>query len=287
MSIAKIIAPLAGVETDKIAVETALSLAKRFNAHADMLFLRPLAEDMVPMVGEAMTGVWMEQFMEAMKEDIDKRLKVSFDCYQKAIADTGIDEVNAPPSKPQPSTRFREVTGRAERIAEEAQLADLVVFGPTARDTNSQNYLAMEAALMSSGRAVLLLPDNPPATVGHTIAVAWDGSLASARAVRLSLPLVDDAGRIHVLTAGTDRDAQTENAALVEYFRWHNKDVSGEHFDPGDHGVAQALIDHAESAKADLLVIGGFGHSRLQQMIFGGVTRHIMSHCDIPVLLAH
>jgi nucleotide-binding universal stress UspA family protein len=125
-----------------------------------------------------------------------------------------------------------------------------------------------------------------PAAIGDTIAVAWNGSTESTRAVAGALPLLMNADQIHILTAASPRTEVERGDGLAKYLSWHG--VSCEHHPMyPTNEVGAALLTTSRELGADLLVMGGYGRSRVRELVFGGVTRTVLGQYDLPILLAH
>jgi nucleotide-binding universal stress UspA family protein len=144
--------------------------------------------------------------------------------------------------------------------------------------------------LFGTGRPVLVAtPDRAPAEKVKHIALAWDGSTPAARALSFALALFPDIKHVDVVSVGGEKDlseavAGAEIAAHVERHGAVAKvfDLMAE-----KGGVAPVIDGFAGEAKADLIVMGGFGHSRFREFVLGGVTRALSKSAKTPLLLAH
>jgi nucleotide-binding universal stress UspA family protein len=101
------------------------------------------------------------------------------------------------------------------------------------------------------------------------------------------MPLIEAAGAVHVLTATTRRTGFEVSEELAAYLRWHGATCERHEVKAQDQPVGAALLGAARNAGADLLVMGAYSRSRFAELIFGGVTQHVLGHADLPVLLAH
>lgn len=181
-------------------------------------------------------------------------------------------------------------TDAAGRFAEFARGFDLAVMsqpGPTAPGLDEE---AIEATLFESGRPILVVPyiQHPPFRMDH-IVVAWDGSRAATRAIADALPLLHRAKRVDLLSVVGQRPLREElpGADMVSHLGRHGikADVHKEPLVEGD--VTPALLNYLADSGADLLVMGGYGHSRLREFVLGGATRDILRSMTVPVLLSH
>jgi nucleotide-binding universal stress UspA family protein len=145
-----------------------------------------------------------------------------------------------------------------------------------------------EAVLFGSGGPVLLCP--PLDGVGHlrSVAVAWDGSRAAARAVRDALPVLRLAGSATILTMGEDKAIDAAGVAgLLDLLAYH--DIATRHVQgtQGDQPIGEALQAAALANDAGLLVMGAFGHNRFRQFVLGGATQSALREPRLPILMSH
>ena len=170
--------------------------------------------------------------------------------------------------------------------AEHGRLADLTVLAkPSSKEASADVEKRFASALFGSARPVLLAPEHGVAEAPRTVAVAWNGSAECARALLGALPLLENPDRQHVLTAATPRTRVESGAALAEYLGWHGRLFEVHPIPREEEGPA--LLARARELGARLLVMGGDGRSRMRDRIFGGVTRHVPDHGDLPLLIAH
>lgn len=288
MSLKTILVPLSGSDTDPVALGAALGVARRFGAHADALFVRLDPRDAVPMLGEGMSGAMVDEIMRAAEGEANAHLTVARGHFQTAVAAAGITQSTAPKAGDEPTAGWRDVVGRGEEVVpQEGRLADLMVFAHPALDKDAQSYVTVETALLGCGRPLLLVPGSAPAEIGRRVAVAWNGSAESARAVAGAMPFLQKAEVVHVLTAETSVTSAAAGRRIADYLTWHGVASQLTILKPGSDPVGKTLNDRAAEIGADLLVMGGYGHSRMREMILGGVTRYMLSHAGLPVLMAH
>jgi nucleotide-binding universal stress UspA family protein len=176
-----------------------------------------------------------------------------------------------------------------------AYTADLLVVGQVDPD-NPPPAIArtlIEDLLMTAGRPLLLVPyAGEFKTVGENTLIGWTPSRESARAVHDVLPLLTPRAKVTLLTVETSRPERDEAAlptiGIAEHLARHGLDVSAARTVVSDGlSPADALLDYASDISADLLVVGGYGHSRTREMILGGVTRDLLRHMTVPVLMSH
>src|SRR4029077_9581978 len=186
-----------------------------------------------------------------------------------------------------PSARWlRQIGAEAYLVAEDGRAADLLIIGE-ANEAGGVSLETIEAALVDSGRPLLILPAAPLTTLPETIVIGWKATREAARAVTAALPFVRFAKQIVIVTvAEGDRPPGEEAERLMAGLRWHGVPLSVRHLQPAGRNAADALLSAAREHAA-LLVMGGYGHSRLREWIFGGFTQHVLGGAELPVLMAH
>lgn len=176
----------------------------------------------------------------------------------------------------------------SERAVAEARYYDLTLL-PWSADTGGVQDLAQDI-VFGSGRPAVLIPQStqPAASLEH-IAIAWDASRVAARALGDALPLLAEGGRISVLTVqdekplgGPDVAAELAKSLDARGFTAVPVDIQ-----LGKMSISDALQGTALSHGAQLLAMGGYGHSRLRDFILGGATKGVLTRLQLPVLLSH
>ncbi len=176
-------------------------------------------------------------------------------------------------------------------IAMQAQYADLVIVGQTDSSDNSNMSKDFPAQLvLAAGRPVLILPyAGSFLSIGSRILIAWNASREATRAITDALPLLKRADSVNLIAISPKRDTQGRIAVddIVHYLARHgvNVKVATEH--AADIDVGNALLSRSADISADLLVMGGYGHSRLSEWVLGGATRTILESMTVPVLMSH
>ena len=295
MSIAKIVAPLTGAPRDEAVIAAAFAAAKPFNAHVAALFVHPDPRLSIPYMGVPLSPSVVQEVVdaaEAIHRAASEKAKAAF---TSAVAAAGFERVETPRRADHVTCSYREREGLfPDVVARAARLADLVVFGPVAASDGPDVGQAFVDTLVRTERPVLLCPQNPRNLTGR-IALAWNGSAAAAHAVTASLPFLARAEHVDVLQV---QEAAPENGKqsphgparfpeLEEYLALHGIAASCVRVAQGARSSGEALLDHAAATNADLLVMGGYGHSHLRETLFGGVTAHVRLNAALPVLMVH
>ncbi len=281
-----ILVPMLG--TDTAALHAALSVARRFDGHVVALFVRPSAGDFIPVVSEAVSAAQIEEMLRVSEQAIEARCVAAKSGFEALCAENDVPLADQPPGPGRVSAQWCETTGRPDGVfPRRAILSDLVVFGRPTADTVPDPRATIEATLLAGGRPLLLAPPELPDGVGHTVAIAWNGRVEAGRALAAALPLIEAAGAVHLLTAETPRTSIQVGAEAADYLQGRGGAAERQSVDVADEPVGAALLRAATAVGADLLVMGGYGHGRLREYVLGGVSRHVLSHAHLPVLLAH
>ncbi len=287
MAIKVILTPLFGNESDATALATAQALAERTGAHIDAIHVRADPRSMIPYIGEGISGALIDEIVrnaENQGKERAKKVRKTFDDW-RAAAGTPL----AGTAGEGPSCGWTEVTGRPDAIiARRGRLADLIVLcRPSGDDNTTIATETLEAALLESGRPILVAAAAPGKTLGRRIAIAWNGGAEASRAVAASLPLLAAADAVTAITIGEPAAPQADGAGLIDYLARHGVAARLDSREKSNAPVGGALLAAAESEDADLMVMGAYTHSRLRELVFGGVTRDILGAAGLPVLMAH
>jgi nucleotide-binding universal stress UspA family protein len=175
----------------------------------------------------------------------------------------------------------------SDYIAREARAADLLVIGRQSGNGDPLRSLDPGALVLKAGRPILLVPKDVISCSAKRVAIAWKDTREARRAVADALPLLDMAESVKIVEVCAD-DFVTKIDDVSNYLDRHRIHTKCERLQPmRDTSTAQCLLQFVRSQKIDLLVAGGYGHSRLGEWIFGGVTRALLRDSPICCLLTH
>ncbi|MDE1148435.1 MAG: universal stress protein [Azospirillaceae bacterium] len=289
MSYRKILTVLTGGAGDRAALDGAFALA-RPAGHVVGLVPNPDPRDAVPALGEGVSGALVEQIMTMVEQESVAHTAKAQRAFDAAAAAAGAVPAEAAPGPGGLSCRFLEDIGDQEDVAvTQARLADVTVMAQVSEANGGEALLMLEAILLDSARPLLVVPPafQAGASLGRRIAIAWNGSRESTQAVVQALPLLKAADSVHIIACQTAKTDGAVGRELADYLAWQG--VHAQVRQPAANGqaVGAVLLATAAAVEADTLVLGGYGHSRLREMILGGVTRHVLNNATIPVLLAH
>ena len=274
-----------GNEADNATYAAALCVARPFAAHLDALHARlDAVNTAAAMVTDAGSGALTAGLIDRLERDALAREERAHALFERFCASAGLAAGN--PSAQKPSAEWHVETGDEPGwMATYGLAADLIV-APRASDGDPLARSTLEAVLVETGRPVLI-PSVAPMPADFTrVAIAWKPTPQAARAVALAMPLLARAREVVVATV--DEEPQPRDAAdwLVRNLAWHGLTARTERLQPGSESAAETLLAHLRG-RADLLVMGGYGHSRFREWVFGGFTRRVLADAPLPVLLAH
>ena len=224
------------------------------------------------------TGYIPVEVIDGMRRDNEVAAKVAIDRFAKA---TSRANVSAQPRAL--SATFARAGAQFGRIA---RRFDLAIVGQTEHPRAGEEKIA-ESALFDSGRPVIFVPYIQKAPLKlDRVMVCWDGGRAAARAIADAMPLLKRAGRVEIVIVANERGKQDEieGADMGAHLSRHGLNVEVKRTMPGNTDVADVILSHAADADSDFIVMGGYGHSRLREFVFGGVTHKILRSMTVPVL---
>ncbi len=285
MAIRKLLLPLTGTEAGRAALATALAIARVWNAHVLALHVRVDSRDVAPLAGEGLSGAMIEEMMTATERESLSRAQAVRAMFDEFVAAQQVRVGEPATGERVPTASFASVTGREEDlVAQQSRLADLTVVPhpEAAEDVSSSD--ALHAVLFDSGRPVLIAPRDVPATIGRRICIGWNGTAESAAAVMSAIPWMQRAEAVRILAADEYQRRGPAAPDLVEYLALHDIVAEVATFRPVDRDVGAGLLRAAGEFGADLMAMGAYSHSRLRQLILGGVTRHVLEHARLPIM---
>jgi nucleotide-binding universal stress UspA family protein len=288
MSYKKFLAPLTGGARDASVLASAFAAARPFNGHVVALFVRPDPAEAMPFFGEGVSGSMVQEIVDVAKEAADKASAEARASLAAAAEEAKATILDKPERRDALTVSLHEAQGNfADRVTLASRVADVVVFGPLKEGDRPGLNEAFESVLLQSGRPVLLAATAAPKSFAQHVAVAWDGGIASAHALTAAMPYLARAQSIELLMVHRPGGDPFDGNEPREYLMLHGLGCSERAIEPDQKPIGEALLQGATAGGADFLVLGGYGHSRLRQLFSGGVTKHVVSHAEIPLFLVH
>jgi len=258
------------------ALELAIALAKKHGACLTVCALPPAFYVPVTRTGGSASAI-LKSEIGRLEEITHRSARSASELVSKAGVSC-IAEHTLSPLEPR--------TGRLVRLA---RVNDVTILDASEPEDNAQRA-AIEDVLFDSGRPVLVIPRAGGNAEPRRIAVAWDGSARSARAVADALPFLKQAGAVFVVTVTGEKDLSrmAPGADLATHLLQHGVDEPHlETLSAIDDDASARLRKFVKDESIDMLVMGAFVHSRFRQAILGGVTRSLLDDVPVPLFMAH
>ncbi|MBA1158799.1 universal stress protein [Microvirga mediterraneensis] len=221
-----------------------------------------------------------DDLLSRMKEEVEVAASRAVEQFAQVAreADKSIDIV-----------RFRAIAGEVGySLSQVARCFDAVILpqpNPDGTDTSD----IIEACLFGSGRPIVIVPYIRIRPDIDSILIAWDGGQPAARAVADALPLLSLAHHVEIVTIGKGENGNSHLSGriLARHLARHRIQAEAKRLPIDEVDVANMLLSHAADMNADLIVMGGYGHSRLREVVLGGTTREVLRSVTVPVLMSH
>lgn len=274
--------PTTGTPGDANALDAAVLLASQFNAHLALLETVNL-----PMFMPSPWGVVPDTLLTDLYAELNKAAEANVEDLRVRLSREDIShEVRLADAK---------FVSRARCIAVQARHVDLCVLTGSVMQTPFESEIVestFAGILFESGRPVLLVPPRHPLQWPlRRVVVAWRPTREATRALHDAMPLLLRAQSVDVVAVapepGESRYGELPGADIGEHLARHGLNVNVVDLPRGSGTVATALLRHAADVDAQLLVAGGYGHSRLREWVLGGTTDDLMRAMDLPVLFSH
>ena len=278
-----ILVHLDGSADDELKLQHAEAIATASQGHLTGLFTNPLADltAVMPLDGGAAAA--------QVVTDLDEESRRQGNIIQQRLAER-FSRLSVP-------NEVRRVDGTpgqlADRAASEARWADLFVASrPYSRNGSAKWDELFEAVLFESGRGMYVVPPGrkPPDAI-RRILVAWCDTRETSRAVAEALPFIEQATRTAVLLVdpqnGTAGEKRASEMDIARHLERHGTRVEVHMVESGASAVSEVILDQARRASADLVVMGGYGHSRAREWVLGGATLEVLENSEFPILMAH
>jgi nucleotide-binding universal stress UspA family protein len=270
-------------------LEAALRLGRRLQAHIGVCFMAPGPEHVLANMASLMPldGRTIAAIERGVREAAaDGKAALQAWCARAGVP--LIDRAERAERLDATFATWTELSGEIEPLLTlTGRVNDLVIVD---RPDPERSFTgrALDTALFSVGRPTLMIAGQVPHDLLDHVVIAWNGSLEATRLVAQAVVLLHEAARVTVVHAATERCVEARAADLCGYLRWHGIVAEAVTL-PARDGIpiGAAILAEAERRGATLLALGAYTHSRVREFLLGGVTRHMIEHARLPVLLAH
>jgi nucleotide-binding universal stress UspA family protein len=268
-------------EGDEAALALGEALAGQCkNCHLAAAFLTPLPDEPLAYEPTVVAGVWAEllgrarQEAEAERKKVEARLKRGAKSYDLRTAEALSRDL-----------------GRVAAL--HARYADVAVMTRPGEGPGAElREEIIEGVLFHSGRPALIAPPNWSGTgIGKRVVVAWDASREATRALSEAQSILETAEKITVVTVDAKPKmfghGDQPGANIAAHLSRRGLPAEVRNVDSQGRSASLAILEEATALNADLVVMGGYAHSRLRELVFGGATRELLRSATVPLLMAH
>jgi nucleotide-binding universal stress UspA family protein len=266
-----------GLGANDPAGDYAISLADAFQAH--VLGVAFSFEPVIP--GMVMGGIPPE-FIESQRLESEKKARAAIARFEPAAKRAGVSAESRIISA--------SISGAADQLGRLARRFDMVVVGQADVSKEMAAEVVDEGVLFECGRPVIFVPFIQKIGLKlDRVMVCWDGSRAATRAIADSIPLLQKAKQVEIVLVASKgfKADEAPGADLAKHLARHGLDINLKRITSPDIDVASTILSYAADTSADMIVMGGYGHSRLREFVLGGVTRSILETMTVPVLMSH
>ena len=275
----KTVLSIIGMHQKNRDLEVARDLCATSNSHLSVLLAARATAVPIGTYADVMSDAWYQE-RQAEAKKVAKRVEE----IEEFVKSTGISA--------DVTSEFAESGLVAESIGRRARYCDLILVGPSILADDDMRDYVTEGVLFRSGKPVLIAPENIPLTLTpKTVVVAWDGSLEAGRAAGLATPMLATAQDVRIVVVdpqtGQGAHGAEPGADAAAWLARHTTKVTVDRITSAGLSIGEAIQRHTADCGAGLIVMGGYGHSRLRERIFGGVTRSILDAPKVPLFMAH
>jgi nucleotide-binding universal stress UspA family protein len=253
------------------------SVCEEVSAHLSVLVVALAAPPPIGEYAAMVSDTWLQQ-----RQEDQQQLRERTQAVSAFLAGSSLSS--------DVSSEYPEIAWADEIVGRRARYADLTIAAPDLLADQPLRDKVVEGALFSSGRPLLFAPEGArPTLKPKRILVAWDARLEASRAARESLEMLVAASDVRLVLVdpveGEGAHGAEPGADAAAYLARHGVKVTVDRLPSSNHSVAEVLRRHAADCSAELIVMGAYGHSRLRERIFGGVTKSMLEEQSVPVFM--
>ena len=272
-----ILLPFEYIETIPHLVDCAVSLAKKYNSSVSGVAIHQRIDSFIAQEGSI---VFDSLHHDENKEEATK--------YKEKF----MDHINTL-KKSDSDLSDLKYKWLSEELENQKYLGDLsrvynvVIISRPYQELQSASLSSIQTILFDGGRPVMLIPMNKQIDIGKEVVISWNCTTESSRAVFAALPILKKANNVTILTVEKVITDGPSGEQVSELLASHGIDAKPVTISGDEKKIGDAILDFSKSVDADLIVKGAYTQSRLREIIFGGATRHLMLHSEIPIYLVN
>ena len=282
-----LILPMTDTPPKSGALAVGTGLARALTAHFTGLFIRPDPRAAIPFLGEGMTADAIQDLCDAAERE-----SLALEDKARRVFEAVVTEADLPLEDGTDSGRasagWEVLVGLiADHAGRRTRLADLcLVPKPEGEDAEARAEILNEV-LFRAGRPLLMVPEATVSADFDHVVVAWNGRAEVARALAEAIPLMARATKVTILVLGDEHPDRPSMIQVKAYLARHGIRAETVQKAAPRKDTGEALVKEAGALGGDMLVIGGYSHSRWREMVLGGATRTIVHTAPMPVFMSH
>ena len=272
-----ILLPFEYIETIPHLVDCAVSLAKKYNSSVSGVAIHQRIDSFIAQEGSIV--------FDSLHHDENKEEAIK---YKEKF----MDHINTL-KKSDSDLSDLKYKWLSEELENQKYLGDLsrvynvVIISRPYQELQSASLSSIQTILFDGGRPVMLIPMNKQIDIGKEVVISWNCTTESSRAVFAALPILKKANNVTILTVEKVITDGPSGEQVSELLASHGIDAKPVTISGDEKKIGDAILDFSKSIDADLIVKGAYTQSRLREIIFGGATRHLMLHSEIPIYLVN
>ena len=283
-----ILVPVADRPECIVALEAAFDLAEGLSANIVGCHVRPHRKEKHPSSGSRRLTMLLEggSLPELSEDAIHLNSRNAQRLFKEMARRRDLRMAKTPRFEDHPLAYWNEMVGDPEKVLGiVGPVSDCVVVSRARPKGSGPARAFMLAALLGTGKPLLILPQKKQASVGKRIVIGWDQGVQAAAAMTAALPLLKRAEQVNIVCCGEETDPGPKTSQAQAYLRHWGID-SEVHREKGRDAPCE-LIDVYEKTRSDLLVMGAYSRSRLRERVLGGMTHEILFNSRLPVFALH
>lgn len=272
-----ILLPFEYIETIPHLIDCAVSLAKKYNSSVSGVAIHQRIDSFIAQEGSIV--------FDSLHHDENKEEAIK---YKERF----INHINALKKSDSDLSELK-YKWLSEELENQKYLGDLsrvynvVIISRPYQELQSASLSSIQTILFDGGRPVMLIPMNKQIDIGREVVISWNCTTESSRAVFAALPILKKANNVTILTVEKVITDGPSGEQVSELLSSHGIDSQPVTISGDEKKIGDAILDFSKSVDADLIVKGAYTQSRLREIIFGGATRHLMLHSEIPIYLVN
>ncbi|MDJ0612723.1 MAG: universal stress protein [Rhizobiaceae bacterium] len=265
------------LEESNEALNNAIELAQASDAHLDIVVLGTLRSPPFAMHDAVPAVEWVRHNREVMDRAFARVKEIEQYVAEESISAAVVAECDYPMQLQKVAARY-------------ALCTDVHIMTKETMKANESIQRAFSGTLFDANCPVLLMPTvKKDLDEMSKVAIAWNGRAEAAHAVRSAMPFLKRADRVHIIVVDPVKDyvGDDPGSDLAAYLSRHDIDITVDILASGGMTVSEKLMQRTTDIDADLLIMGGYGHSKLWEWFLGGATRDMLEAANLPVLMVH